>query len=69
MSRLLMRSSARLLLLSLTMFASGCTTVTPVTSCGWVKVITVSRSDVLTDETARQILGHNEKVEAICGGG
>jgi len=58
-----------LLLPSLLMFASGCSTVSPVTSCGWVTIITVSRADVLTDETARQILAHNEKVEAICGNG
>jgi hypothetical protein len=33
-----------------------------------VKIITISSRDVLTDQTAREILGHNEKVEAICGG-
>jgi hypothetical protein len=32
-----------------------------------VQIITVSRADVLTDQTAREILAHNEKVEAICG--
>jgi hypothetical protein len=48
------------------MFVASCSTVTAGTECGWVKIITVSRQDVLTDDTARQILGHNEKVEAIC---
>lgn len=54
-------------LLSLLTFTSACSTITPVTSCGWAKIITVSRQDVLTDETARQILAHNLKVEEICG--
>jgi len=31
-----------------------------------VQIITVSRHDVLTDQTAREILAHNEKVETIC---
>lgn len=57
-----------MLLASLTMFGSGCATSTVATdSCAWVQIITVSRADVLTDQTAREILAHNEKVEAICG--
>jgi len=31
-----------------------------------VKVITVSKDDALTAQTAREILAHNEKVEEIC---
>jgi hypothetical protein len=31
-----------------------------------VKIITVSRQDVLTDQTAREILQHNLKVEEVC---
>lgn len=48
---------------------TGCWTSGPVTdgACGWVKPVYISRNDVLTDETARQILVHNETWEATCG--
>lgn len=36
------------------------------TECSWVKIITVSKDDKFTAETAREILAHNEKVEALC---
>jgi len=55
-----------LLLLSLTMCVTGCASFVG-TDCSWVKIITVSKDDVLTDETARQILAHDEKVLAVCG--
>jgi hypothetical protein len=48
------------------MFASGCASTAGTDGCSWVQIITVSKDDVLTDQTAREILGHNEKVEAIC---
>jgi hypothetical protein len=32
-----------------------------------VKIITVSDKDVLTDDTATQILIHDEKVDKVCG--
>ena len=67
MSRLPIRSSVILLLLSLTMLLSGCQSTNVISPCSWVKIITVSKADVLTDQTAREILGHNEKVEEICG--
>ena len=67
MRKLLWRSTRALPLLSLTLFVASCSTVSAGTECAWVKVITISRQDVLTDETARQLLAHNEKVEAICG--
>ena len=68
MSRLPMKSSAKWLLLCLTMFVSSCSTSTAVISpCSWVKIITVSKSDTLTDQTAREILEHNLSVERICG--
>ena len=55
------------MLLGLLTFISSCGTSTVATdSCAWIKVITVSRQDVLTDETARQLLQHNLKVEEIC---
>jgi hypothetical protein len=53
------------LLASLPMFTS-CSSVSVATDCAWAKVITVSKDDVLTDETARQLLAHNRTVEAIC---
>jgi len=36
------------------------------TSCRWSKYILVSKKDVLTDSTARQILAHNETLERLC---
>ena len=53
--------------LAVSTLLTGCSGHIPVSECSWVKIITVSRQDVLTDETARQLLAHNEKVEAICG--
>ena len=56
-----------MLLPSLMMFGSGCVSTPAISGgCSWVKVITVSKADVLTDQTAREILAHNEKVETIC---
>jgi uncharacterized lipoprotein YajG len=50
-------------LILLTACASG-----PATEgfCATAKPIMVSRSDVLTDGTARQILAHNEYGERVC---
>lgn len=47
---------------------SGCATNGSVidTACAWVRPIMVSRDDVLTDETARSILIHNETWERVC---
>lgn len=39
---------------------------TPGTECAWAKIITVSKDDKLTAETAREIIAHNSKVEALC---
>ena len=55
-----------MLLLSLMLFGSGCASTNVISPCSWVKIITVSGADVLTDQTAREILQHNEKVEQIC---
>ena len=56
-----------MLLSSLVLFSSSCATNTvAIDSCVWVKIITISKDDVLTDETAREILSHNQKVEEIC---
>lgn len=35
-------------------------------TCDWAGPIYVSREDVLTDETARQILSHNRSWSSIC---
>lgn len=35
-------------------------------SCNWVKIITVSPKDVLTPETARQILTHDRATKTNC---
>ena len=55
-----------MLLLNLTMFVSACQSTVGINECSWVTIITVSSKDVLTDQTAREILQHNEKYEAIC---
>ena len=36
------------------------------TACDWLRPIFISKSDRLTIETARAILGHNETWEAQC---
>ena len=56
-----------MLLASLTLLA-GCAIGGPGTDpCGAWRPIYVSRADVLTDGTARQILSHNEAGRRICG--
>ncbi len=37
------------------------------TGCDWTKPIYVSKTDVLSDDTARQILAHNMAGEKNCG--
>ena len=47
---------------------TGCATDGIATSgCEWTRPILVGDADVLTDETARQILAHNETGARICG--
>lgn len=36
------------------------------TGCLWTSTIYISKADVLTDGTARQLLGHNRAREANC---
>lgn len=67
MSKKLLKWTGMLLLPSLMLFGSGCASTSVISPCAWVKIITVSSADVLTDQTAREILTHNESVEAICG--
>jgi hypothetical protein len=40
--------------------------VTTDTACLWVRPIYISGQDALTDETATQILAHNEKWKGNC---
>lgn len=55
-----------LLLVSLTLLGA-CTTAGPgIDVCGPWRPILVSRQDQLTDQTARQILAHNETGERLC---
>lgn len=61
-------------MLSLALLLAGCAdtrTVTipkPVTDCSAWHYITVSPDDVLTDETARQIVSHDKNWLRLCGG-
>lgn len=50
---------------------SACATPGPVPSdgCAWTRPILVGRDDVLTEDTAGQILAHNESGARICGWG
>jgi hypothetical protein len=53
--------------LLLTIFLSACQNGPAINGgCEWAKPIYVSRSDVLTDETKRDILSHNETWKAVC---
>ena len=49
---------------------TGCASSGPVTEsyCNTAGPIYVGQDDQLTDETARQILSHNETWASICGG-
>ena len=51
---------------------TGCATTGPEikvvdTACNWTRPIYISKKDILTDGTARQIVGHNEAGESRCG--
>jgi hypothetical protein len=37
------------------------------TACDWVKPIYVAKGDILSDETAKQILAHDQAGAANCG--
>ncbi|HVI55474.1 MAG TPA: hypothetical protein VM621_10535 [Luteibacter sp.] len=57
------------LLLLLTLPVLSCCATGPVQTdgCDWAKPIYVSKDDVLTDGTAKQILTHDETGKVICG--
>jgi hypothetical protein len=50
------------------LFSSGCATNSHEidTSCSWVRPIMISKDDVLTDDTARQILMLDEQWQRVC---
>jgi len=50
----------------LAVLLTSCESITAATSCASFAIITVSRDDVLTDETARQLLAHNRAYEVLC---
>lgn len=64
-----MKWNVRFAVLLLATLLSGCGTSGPVTEgyCSLVGPIFVGDLDDLTDETARQILAHNETWERVCG--
>jgi ABC-type lipoprotein release transport system permease subunit len=66
MRRRLLGRSVAALLVSLTLM-SGCATGSVTNFCQMAEPILISRQDVLTDGTARQILAHNEVGRATCG--
>jgi hypothetical protein len=53
--------------LGILLLLSGCAPGSGTDACGPWKPIYVSRHDVLTDGTARQVLAHNETGRRICG--
>jgi hypothetical protein len=58
--------AALALLTLISVLIGGCATKGPMDVCGWVEYIRPSRQDVLTEGTMRQIVEHNESVEAVC---
>lgn len=61
-----MRFAAALLALTTLALASGCVDGSATDFCAIAQPIYVGRDDVLTAETVRQLLAHNETWEAIC---
>ena len=59
----------RLAALAALLALGACTPPAPVTTdtaCLWVRPIYISPADSLTDDTATQILAHNEKWKGNC---
>lgn len=56
-----------LLLTALTILLPSCAETTRGVECMAFRPITVEPADVLSKETARQILGHNRAFKAVCG--
>lgn len=60
------RTMRALMLIGTLTLLTSCESVGPATECAWVRPIYISKDDVLTEGTARAILGHNEAWAAIC---
>ena len=52
---------------ALTLLLTSCATGGGTDPCGPWRPILVSRQDVLTEGTARQVLAHNETGRRLCG--
>ena len=63
-----LRRKYGIILTSLAMLSvlSGCGSATVVADCSWYGMIRTSVDDVLTRETADQIIVHNMTVAALC---
>jgi hypothetical protein len=61
--------TATLIVCLLMLLISGCTTVGRVTDCAWAEPILLAPEEipVLSEETKRQILAHNETGARLCG--
>ena len=57
----------KLTVLILVLLVSGCSTVGHVNSCDIFGPVYLSKNDVLTDDTVRQIYKHNETGKEVCG--
>lgn len=63
-----MKLKTRFAALPILTLLMSCETSGPgIDSCAWTAPIYISREDVLTGETARQILAHNETGRRLCG--
>jgi hypothetical protein len=63
----ILRGRFGVILLGSLILTSGCVTIGPATNfCSIAEPILISRQDVLTDGTARQILAHNETGRKLC---
>lgn len=63
-----MQSLKKLTVCLMATLLAGCATSGVATSgyCVMVTPILISKQDALTDETARQILSHNETYDKVC---
>lgn len=61
-----MKCAGALLALTTLALASGCVDGSATDFCSVAQPIFVSRDDVLTTDTVRQLVAHNETWEAIC---
>jgi len=57
----------RSMVLTLALLVSACSVVGPVNSCDIFAAVYLSKDDVLTDDTVRQIYKHNETGKEVCG--